>query len=479
MSLRLTCYGGAETVTGSNFLVEGISNGSAGGHTSEKVRGKILVDCGLEQGRDFVEKDMYAPFPYDVPSIDALVITHAHLDHIGRAPKLIAEGFKGRVFATPPTKDLMELMLRDTVDILAVTAHQHGLPLLYTDDDVTKLMERVELIKHHEETEVAPGLSVYLRHTGHILGSASVRVKDMDDGTTLALTGDIGNIPSPYLPDWEPIPDADAILMESVYGDRVNTDKADRVKLLVETVTRAIARGGVILIPAFSIERTQLMLYEFSKLMESGELPHIPVFLDSPLAINATEVYEKWGSEYFKPEAEDELKKRHELFKFPFLTETPTRQDSDQIMKSPSPKIIMAGAGMSHGGRIGRWEQKYLPDPSTTLIIVGYQAPGSPGRMLQDGSPHVRLGGQDVRVRAKIETFVGWSAHADRDELLDFAHAAQPESGGRTKNFFVALGEPSSARFLAQRIHGYLGANAIVPVQGESFEITKDKVQKL
>jgi metallo-beta-lactamase family protein len=465
MSLRLTCYGAAETVTGSNFLVEG-------------SKGKILVDCGLEQGRDFVEKDMYAPFAYDVPSIDALVITHAHLDHIGRAPKLIKEGFKGKVYATEPTKDLMELMLRDTVDILGVTAHKHGLPLLYTDEDVTKLLSLVETIPYHEEKEVAPGLSVYLRHTGHILGSASVRVKD-EDGTTLALTGDIGNMPSPYLPDWEAITDADAILMESVYGDRVNIDKSDRVKLLVETITRAIARGGVILIPAFSIERTQLMLYEFSKLMESGELPHISVFLDSPLAINATEVYEKWGSEYFKPEAEDELKKRHELFKFPFLTETPTRQDSEQILKSPNPKIIMAGAGMSHGGRIGRWEQKYLPDPSTTLIIVGYQAPGSPGRMLQDGSPHVRLGGDDVRVRAKIETFVGWSAHADRDELLDFAHAAQPESGGRTKNFFVALGEPSAARFLAQRIHGYLGANAIVPVQGESFEITKDKVSKV
>ncbi|MBA3788947.1 MBL fold metallo-hydrolase [Patescibacteria group bacterium] len=465
MALKLTCYGGAETVTGSNFMVEG-------------TRGKILIDCGLEQGRDFVEKDMYAPFPYDVPSIDALVITHAHLDHIGRAPKLVKEGFKGQVFVTPPTKDLMELMLRDTVDILAETSRQHGLPLLYTDEDVTKLMSLVQLVNYHEEREVAPGLSVYLRNTGHILGSASVRVKD-EDGTTLALTGDIGNSPSPYLPDWEPIPDADAVLMESVYGDRVNMDKGNRVVLLRDTIKRAVARGGVILIPAFSIERTQLMLYEFSKLMESGELPHIPVFLDSPLAINATEVYEKWGREYFKKEAEDELRQRHDLFKFPFLTMTPSRQDSSKILEAPNPKIIMAGAGMSHGGRIGRWEQKYLPDPSTTLIIVGYQAPGSPGRLLQDGSPHVRLGGEDVRVRAKIETFVGWSAHADRDELLKFAEAALPQSDGRTKNFFVALGEPSAARFLAQRIHDYLGANAIVPIQGDSFEITKEKIARI
>jgi metallo-beta-lactamase family protein len=467
MSLRLTCYGAAETVTGSNFLVEG-------------SKGKLLVDCGLEQGKDFAEKETYAPFPYDVPSVDALVITHAHLDHIGRAPKLVKEGFNGKVFMTAATKDLTELMLRDTVDILAETSRKHGLPLLYADEDINKFMSLVHVIEYHEETEVAPGLSVFLRHTGHILGSASVRIKDTDDGTTLALTGDIGNTPSPYLPDWEAITDADAILMESVYGDRVNTDKADRVALLRDTIKRAIARGGVILIPAFSIERTQLMLYEFSKLMESGELPHIPVFLDSPLAINATEIYEKWIKDgkggFFKPDAEDEEHRRHELFKFPFLTETPTRQDAEKILKAQTPKIIMAGAGMSHGGRIGHWEQKYLPDPTTTLIIVGYQAPGSPGRMLQDGSPHVRIGDVDVRVRAKIETFVGWSAHADRDGLLDFAKAALPESGGKTKNFFVALGEPSSARFLAQRIHDYLGSNAIVPVQGESFEIMKDKI---
>ncbi len=310
-----------------------------------------------------------------------------------------------------------------------------------------------------------------------------MRVKDAD-GTTLALTGDIGNSPSPYLPDWEPIPDADAILMESVYGDRVNTDKRDRVALLRDTLKSAAARNGVILMPAFSMERTQLMLYEISKLMESGELPHMPVYLDSPLAIKVTEVYEKWGSEYFKPEAEDELKQRHDLFKFPFLTMTPTREDSQQIAEAPNPKIIMAGAGMSHGGRIGHWEQKYLPDPSTTLLIIGYQAPGSPGRKLQDGAPQVRLGGVNVKIRAKIQTFVGWSAHADRDELLDFAHKAQParegdkEAKGQTKNFFVALGEPSSARFLAQRIHDYLGGNAIAPVQGESFEITKDTVKR-
>jgi metallo-beta-lactamase family protein len=464
MSLRLTCYGGAEIVTGSNFLVEG-------------TKGKILVDCGLEQGRDYVEREMYAPFAFDVASIDALVITHAHLDHVGRAPKLIREGFKGKAYMTEPTRDLMEFILRDSVHILAEEADHRGLDPMYTEEDIDRLMERIVTVKYHTETEVAPGMSIYLRNTGHILGSASVRVKD-EDGTTLALTGDIGNSPNPYLPDWEPITDADAVLMESVYGDRANTDKSNRVEQLRDSLKRAIARGGVVLMPAFSMERTQLLLYELSKLMESGELPHIPVYLDSPLAIKITEVYEKWGGTYFNTAAEAEAKK-HDLFKFPFLHMTPTRADSEEIEKTQNPKIIMAGAGMSHGGRIGAWEQKYLPEPSTTLFIVGYQAPGSPGRLLQDGAPKVKIQGREVKVAAKIETFVGWSAHADRDELLEFAHKTLPQEGGQTKTFFVALGEPSSARFLAQRIHDYLGAKAIVPVQGESFEITKQGVKKL
>jgi metallo-beta-lactamase family protein len=456
MALRITFAGGAETVTGSNFLIEG-------------ARGRVLVDCGIEQGRDFCQKCMYEPFKYDVPSLDALIITHAHLDHVGRAPKLIREGFKGKVYCTAPTKELMELIMRDSAAILAQDARSHGLPLLYDDKDVDALMSLVEVVDYHHEWEAAPGLSCYLRHTGHILGSASVRIKD-EDGVSIALTGDIGNSPQPYLVDAEYIPDADAMVMESVYGDRVNDQKENRVNQLRDAMKRAIARGGVILIPAFSLERTQLMLYELSNLMDAGELPKIPVYLDSPLAIKVTEVYEKYGEKFFKPAAVDELHREHDLFKFPFLTETPTRGDSDQIAHAPNPKIIMAGAGMSHGGRIGKWEEKYLPDPSTTLMIIGYQAPGSPGRLLQDHAPSVKLMGKTIRVKATVETFSGWSAHADRDGLLKFAEGALP----RAKTIFVALGEPSSARFLAQRIHDYAGGHAIVPTEGQVFEVTKE-----
>ncbi|HWH07021.1 MAG TPA: MBL fold metallo-hydrolase [Candidatus Paceibacterota bacterium] len=266
------------------------------------------------------------------------------------------------------------------------------------------------------------------------------------------------------------------MIIESVYGDRVHDHKGEaRVKALSQALAAAIKRGGTILIPAFSIERSQLMLYEISNLMDAGEIPRIPVYLDSPLAIKVTEVYERWGNEYFKPEAEDELRKEHSIFKFKGFAETFAREDSQAIDSVPGPKIILAGAGMSHGGRIGRHEALYLPDPKTTLFIVGYQAPGSPGRMLQDGSPRVRVNGKDIEVRAKIESFSGWSAHADRDGLLSFAKASLP----RTKTFFVSLGEPSSARFLAQRIHDYLGTNAVVPVAGERWDITKEGVRRV
>lgn len=458
MALKVTLHGGAETVTGSNFLVEG-------------ARGKILIDCGIEQGKDYSEASAYAPFPFDVPSIDALVITHAHLDHVGRAPKLLREGFRGSVYMTPPTRDLMELILRDSADILKRNALRDGLEPLYEDRDVDALLERVRTIPYRTETDVAPGLSVFLRDTGHILGSASVRVKE-EEGATFAVTSDIGGSPTPLLPDAEPVTDADVILIESVYGDRPNTEKEHRISLLKEVLTRAAKKGGAILIPAFSIERTQLMLYEIGNLFASGALKEMPVFLDSPLAINVTKVYEKWANEYFKKEARDELLKEGSLFEFPFLTMTPTREESKEIAHARSPKIIMAGAGMSHGGRIGGHEIHYLPDPKTTLVMVGYQAPGSPGRLLQSGAKRVRIDHQLVEVRARVESLHGWSGHADRDGLLAFAEQCLP----RVKTFLVGIGEPASARFLAQRIHGFLGVKSIVPVNDQVFTISNDGV---
>lgn len=455
MALRLTTYGGADTVTGSNFLIEG-------------EKGKILVDCGIFQGKDYCESCTFDPFPYDPKSIDVLVVTHAHLDHVGRVPRLVRDGFRGTIYMTPPTRDLSEAILYDSVDILGKNARDRGLAPIYDEQDVAETLKLIETLEYHVEKEAAPGLSIYLRNTGHILGSASVRIKDHE--TSLAITSDIGNSPAVLLPDAEAIPDADAILIESVYGDRANPEKEHRVQMLRETLARAIKRGGTIIMPTFSLERTQLMLYEISNFFESKELPTVPVFLDSPLAISVTQIYRKWGAQYFNEEAKKELAHEKDLFNFPFLKLTRSRAESDQIAKVPGPKIIIAGAGMSHGGRIGRWEQRYLPDPKSTLVIVGYQAPGSPGRMMQDGAPKVRIDKEWVPVKAKVETLHGWSGHADRDALLRFAEGCLP----RTKTFLVGIGEPASARFLAQRIHDYLGVRAMVCVEGGTFQIAKN-----
>lgn len=460
MPLRLTFHGGAGTVTGSNFLIE-------------STKGKVLVDCGLEQGRDFSERRMYDPFPYDVSSIDALIITHAHLDHIGRGPKLMREGFRGAIYMTLATRDLTDLMLRDSLSLLAREAESKGLQPMYREEDVAAFMACVEVLPYRKEREVAPGITAVLKDTGHILGSASVTLRS-DDGTSLAITSDLGNSPSPYLPEPEPIADVDVLVMESVYGDRQHPNLDQRVPQLRDTLNRAIKKRGAILMPAFSIERTQLMLYELSNLMESGEVPEIPVFLDSPLAIGVTEIYEKHAMEFFNMKAREEMRKEQSIFRFPFLSITRSREESNNIDAVQGPKLIIAGAGMSHGGRIGRHEAKYLPDPSTTLLIVGYQAPGSPGRLLQDGSKRVQIDGRPVKVRAKVETLSAWSAHMDRDGLLEFAGKALPKA----HTIFVGIGEPSAARFLAQRIHDYKGGNAIVPSLGESWVIEKGRVVK-
>ncbi len=458
MALTLTPYGAAGTVTGSNFMIE-----------TDKA--KVLVDCGMEQGADFCEKAMYEKFPYDPSAVDALVLTHAHLDHVGRIPKLVKEGFRGKLYMTEPTKDLAELILQDSVGILFEDAKHLGVDPLFTQDDVDATLPLIETIPYHEEKEIAPGMTAYLRDTGHILGSASVRLTDTADSSSLALTGDIGNSPSPLLPDFEPVSDADAVLMESVYGNRLHPDEKGRVEHLRDTLKAAIDRGGNILIPAFSIERTQLMLYELSNFFEDGSLPKIPVYLDSPLAINVTRVYEKWGANYFKQAAEKEMKQEGSLFEFPFLTKTLSRDESKEIANDHRQKIIIAGAGMSHGGRIGIWEEKYLPDTKTSLIIVGYQAPGSPGRRMVEGDKKVTIRHRDVDVRAHVEILEGWSGHADRDGLLRFAEGCL--KGGRVKTIFVAIGEPSAERFLAQRIHDYLGGHAVVPEAQESWSITK------
>ncbi len=457
MALSLTFLGGAEKVTGSAFLIRG-------------EKGSVLFDYGIEQGKEACEACAFEPFPFDVKTLNALIISHSHLDHVGRAPRLVREGFKGKIHMTPPTRDLSYELLKDSASILFQDAQRKGIDPLFEMDDVEQYMAQIVTHEYEETFPLFEGVFARFFPTGHILGSSGTQFfEEGNEKPVLSITSDVGH-GSPILPPAKPVPEADVLVIESVYGDRVHERKSEREEVLASILLKTIQRNGTVLIPAFSIERTQVMLYEIEELFKSGAVPRVPVFLDSPLAIKVTEIYRAHAEKYLTVKKDTDG-----FFHFDTLVETIKRYQSDTILETKGPKIIIAGAGMSHGGRIGRWEKIFLPHKENTLIVVGYQAPGSPGRRIQEGSKEVFIDGERVPVRATIKNVSGWSGHMDRDELLSYVEACNPKD----KTVFCALGEPGAQRFIAQRIHDYLGARAIAPEAGSSWKIEVDSVVKI
>jgi metallo-beta-lactamase family protein len=464
---RVTFFSGIGSVTGANFLLEA---GTL----------RILVDCGLTQGEKTAEDVNREPFGYDVASIDYLFITHAHLDHVGRIPKLVKEGFKGVIYSTPETRDLARLILEDAVGILDHEARRENLPPLYGLEDVNRAFPLWQTIPYHESKELVSGLSVYLKDAGHILGSSMFEFSrtDAKDGVAagrgvgaakkIIFTGDLGNSPTPLLRDTEPVTGADYLVMESVYGDRNHEPKDLRRKKLQDIINDTIARQGTVLIPAFSLERTQVMLYELNRLVESGAIPSIPVFVDSPLAIKVTDIYEKPTSEaLFNDKTQAVIRESGDIFHFPKLEFTLTADASRDIDHTKAPKIILAGSGMSTGGRMLHHETVYLSDPKNTFILVGYQGLGTLGRTIADGAKHLTIAGQPVEVRARIEQIMGYSSHKDSDHLVEFVATAHDT----LKKVFVVMGEPKASLFLAQRLRDELGVNAMYPERGKGYDL--------
>jgi metallo-beta-lactamase family protein len=446
--LKLTFCSGVGKVTGANFLVE-----------SEHT--KFLVDCGLVQGEKVGDDENRKPWIYDPKTIDYLFITHAHLDHVGRIPKLVHDGFTGVIYSTPETLDLAALMLEDSLGVLTKEAQKDNLKPLYSMEDVHQTMALWKAIPFHEETKINDEFSLFIKDSGHILGSGMFVFTYNEK--KIVFTGDLGNSPTPLLNDTEPITGAHYVVMESVYGDRNHEGIEERQEKLGDVLKKVTTRGGVLMIPIFSLEKTQVVLHEMNALFLKGEIPKVPVYLDSPLAIKVTNVYKKYKKD-FKQEVQDEMVGGDDIFDFPMLHKTLHPEESMDILHTSNPKIIIAGSGMSNGGRITRHEKTYLSDPNNAILFLGYQSAGTLGRIISEGAKQVTINGDVVPVRAEVLSISGYSSHKDSDHLVEFAETAKDT----LKKAFIVMGEDKAALYLVQRLRDYTGIKAYHPEAGES-----------
>ncbi|MGO1001536.1 MBL fold metallo-hydrolase [Lysobacter sp. CA196] len=411
--MRVHFHGAAGEVTGSLHEVE------AGGH-------RILLDCGMIQGSPEAERRNFDPFAFEVAALDALVISHAHIDHIGRVPLLVRRGFRGPIYAQAATAELMRIMLLDSASIAESEAERsnrrraqgqaEALPL-YTREDVEATMQRVEPLPYDSRRSILPGVEIEFREAGHILGSSVVELRA--EGRTLVFSGDIGPKGTPILRDPAPIAQADLVLMESTYGDRLHKDRAETILELGRILERAWNDGGNVLIPAFAVGRSQELLYWFAKYWDEWNLSRWQIFLDSPMAAKVVAVYDR-HAELFDEDALRVWKEKPNPFQLPNLRLTASAEESMAINRIERGAIVIAGSGMANAGRILHHFKHNLGKPQTHVVFVGYQAEGTIGRRLVDGAQWVRIHGKDVRANAQRHTIGGLSAHTDQKGLIEW-----------------------------------------------------------
>lgn len=452
--LTLRSLGAASTVTGSKHLLE------SGGR-------RILVDCGLFQGLKNLRELNWAPLAVEPSSIDAVIITHAHLDHTGYLPRLVRDGFTGPIFCTEATAAVAEIILRDSAYLQERDAaflnkhkaskHHPALPL-YDQQDAERAMDLFSTRPFGTQFSASDdGPAVTFRRAGHILGAATVEVVWQD--RTIVFSGDLGRYDDPIMFDPEPVPACDYLVIESTYGDRLHehTDPADA---LADVVTATVSRGGTLVIPAFAVGRAQTLLYYLWQLREAGRLPEVPVYLDSPMAINASNLLGTHREDHrLTPEVYEGM--------CAMATYTRDAEQSMKISESTDPKIVISASGMATGGRILHHLKAFAPDPRNTIAITGYQVPGTRGASLANGETSLKVYGEWIPVKAEVANLKMMSAHADADELIRWAKGFTTAP----KHVFVVHGEPQPADALRRRLDREFGWAGTVPRMGQLFEL--------
>jgi metallo-beta-lactamase family protein len=459
MEIKLSFMGAAQNVTGSRYLVE------TNGH-------RLLVDCGLYQERDYRARN-WDPFFVPPNSIDAVLLTHAHLDHCGLLPKLTKEGFRGRIYCTEATAEIAEITLLDSAHLQEEDAkykrkrHEREgrkgkypeVPL-YTAEDAEATFSLFSSVKYEDSVGIGDGIEATYHDAGHILGSSTIGLKISQAGEqrSVRFSGDVGRWDKPILQDPDLVDEADYILVESTYGDRLHGDQGKIADQLFEVIDSTRKAGGNIVIPSFAVERAQEVLYHLNELLMENRIPHLPVFIDSPMAISVTEVFEH-HPELFDEEMMKLILRRKSPFDLPRLKMTRSVDESKAINDVDGAAIIIAGSGMCTGGRIKHHLVHNISRPESTILFVGYQAVGTLGRQIVDGAKEVRILGQMHRVKARVAQINGFSAHADRDELMRWTSGLKKPP----KQLFVTHGEPESAMSFADFVKEQRGWQVSVP----------------
>lgn len=473
--MNITFLGAAKTVTGSNFLVEAAGK-------------KFLVDCGMYQGKASQEIENSEDFLYNPQEIDFMLLTHAHIDHSGRIPKLYNEGFRAPIYAHRATVDLCTIMLPDSGHIQEtevewknrkrIRAGLDPLPPLYTAEDAAKSMEIFKKVEYDEIIDVAENIQVRFNDAGHMLGSSIIEIWVTENGKTekIVFTGDIGNNDIPLLDSPTMIENADYVVMESTYGSRRHLRNDDKANIFLDVVSETLDKGGRVVIPSFAVGRTQEILYEIDKIKDAHkddeefqrkyeQLMKVPVFVDSPLAISATEVFKK-NVDLFEDEIQEKIKQGDFPLDFSGLQFTKTADESKALNETYYPSIIISASGMCDIGRIKHHLKHNLWNPNSTILFVGYQAPGTLGRTIVDGADKVKIFGEEITINARIEYIEGYSGHADQEWLLNFVYSFI----NKPKHIFLVHGEEESQEVLKELIEENTKIPVTIPSFGEKYE---------